>query len=286
MKDWSTTDGLMLTKNILKLPAGHFLGQTLRTHEVSGLRITETFYPNGMKQPVHAHEMSLYCFVLAGSYVETVGQRTRVRRPLALAFHPVGSPHAESYGTCGRHLLVELGTRWIDCAREYGAVLDLPVELPAGTPTWLVTQLYDEFRDLDSVSPLAIEGVLMELMAETSRCAVGPADRHPPHWLEQVTELLHTRFADNVGLSELASAVGVHPAHLARVFRRFKGCTVGEYVRGLRIEYAARRISNTSGSLADIAAAAGFSDQSHFTRTFKQHTGMLPTEFRDVFRPR
>jgi AraC family transcriptional regulator len=276
----------ILTNPILKLPAGHFLGQTLRTHEVSGLRITETFYPNGMKQPVHAHEMSLYCFVLAGSYVETVGQRARIRGPLALAFHPVGSPHAESYATPGRHLLVELGARWIDCAREYDAVLDCPVDLPRGTATWLVTQLYDEFRDPDCVSPLAIEGVLLELMAETSRCAVGPADRRPPHWLEQVTELLHARFADNVGLSELASAVGVHAAHLARVFRKFKGRTVGDYVRGLRIEYAARRISNTDGSLADIAAAAGFSDQSHFSRTFKQRTGMSPAEFRAVFRAR
>ena len=107
-----------MANQILKLPAGHFLGQTLRMHEVSGLRITETFYPNGMKQPVHEHEMSLYCFVLAGSYVEIVGRRSRVRRPLALAFHPVGSPHAESYATPGRHLRTPMSSKLICSTRK------------------------------------------------------------------------------------------------------------------------------------------------------------------------
>ena len=276
----------MVTNELLKLPAGHFLGQTLRTYEVSGLRLTETFYPVGMKQPEHAHELSLYCFVLAGSYVETVGRRARTRRPLALAFHPPGSPHAETYGAPGRHLLVELNTRWMDCAREYEAVLDRPVELQQGAPTWLVTKLYNEFRRLDGVSPLAIEGVILELMAETSRRAIGSMERRPPHWLAQITELLHARFAENLGLREVAATVNVHASHLARVFRKFKGCTIGDYVRDLRVQHASRRISDSDDSLADIALAAGFSDQSHLSRTFKQHTGMLPRQFRRLLRKR
>ena len=275
-----------MTSNILKLPGGHFLGQTLRTHEVSGLRLTETLYPHGMKQPEHVHEQSLYCFVLAGSYVETVGRQARTRKPLTLAFHPTGSPHAETYAAPGRHLLVELETRWIDRARGYDAVLDRPVELPQGAATWLFTQLYNEFRHFDSVSRLAIEGVMLELMAETSRRAVGSLDRQAPHWLEQVIELLHARFTENLGLGEVAATVSVHPAHVARVFRKFKACTIGDYVRRLRIEYALRQISFSDDSLADIAAAAGFSDQSHLTRTFKRHIGMLPSEFRAVFRTR
>lgn len=271
---------------MLKLAAGHFLGQTLRRREVSGFRLTETCYPHGMKQPEHTHEMALYCFVLAGDYIETVGKRRQARRPLALAFHPAASPHAEEYKAPGRHFLVELDARWLDRAREYEAALDRPVELLEGMSVWLVTQLYDEFRHLDSISPLAIEGLILELMAETSRRAVGCAERRSPHWLEQVTELLRARFAENLELAELAAAAGVHAVHLARVFRKFQGCTVGEYVRGLRIEYASRQISATDAALADIAAAAGFFDQSHFSRTFKRHTGMLPTEFRAVFRAR
>jgi len=78
----------------------------------------------------------------------------------------------------------------------------------------------------------------------------------------------------------------VHASHLARVFRKFKGCTIGDYVRGLRVQHASRRISDSEDSLADIALAAGFSDQSHLSRTFKQHTGMQPRQFRILLRKR
>jgi AraC family transcriptional regulator len=84
----------------------------------------------------------------------------------------------------------------------------------------------------------------------------------------------------------LAAAVGVHPVHLARVFRKFHACSVGDYVRQLRIEYASRQLATTDQPLANIALAAGFADQSHFSRTFKQHTRMLPTEFRKLLRER
>jgi AraC family transcriptional regulator len=155
-------------------------------------------------------------------------------------------------------------------------VLDQPVDLQGSTPIRLATHLYDEFRRQDNLSPLAMEGLVLELMVETSRRATGSTERRPPHWLEQLGQLLRARFAENLTLQELANAVGVHEVHLARVFRKFHGCTVGEYVRQLRIEYASRQLSITDEGLADIACAAGFSDQSHFSRTFKSRTGMLP----------
>ena len=270
--------------HLLRLRAGEFLGQTLRSYAVSGLRLTETFYPVGMRQPEHAHEASLFCFVLAGTYVETMGRQTRVRRPLALAFHPSGSPHAENYVAPGRHLLVEMDNRWLNSAREYDVLLDRPVEFEGGASTWLVTRLYREFQRPDDVSPLAVEGVMLELLAETSRRAVRQTESRPPYWLKQVTNLLHDRFNENLSLCEIASAVDVHATHLARVFRKFHGCTVGDYLRRLRVQQASDRLSTSDESLADIASAAGFADQSHLSRVFKQQTGMRPNRFRRLIR--
>jgi AraC family transcriptional regulator len=181
---------------------------------------------------------------------------------------------------------MEIDHRWLERAREYSAVLDQPVDLSGGASIGLATRLFDEFKHLDGLSPLAMEGLLLELMAETSRRSLGAMDRRPPHWLTQVDELLQARFADNLALAELAEAVGVHTVHLARVFRKFHGCTIGDYVRQLRIEFASRELVTTDLPLAEIAAAAGFADQSHFSRTFKQHTRLLPTEFRNLFRLR
>jgi AraC family transcriptional regulator len=63
-------------------------------------------------------------------------------------------------------------------------------------------------------------------------------------------------------------------------------CTVGEYVRRLRVEYACRQFARTGAPLVDIALAAGFCEQSQLTRTFKRVTGFTPAEYRRSVRPR
>jgi len=269
-----------------KLPSGHFLGKTLRARDLSGFRLTEAVYSSGLKLPRHSHELAKYCFVLAGSFSETVGKDERARQPLSLSFQPADTTHEESHNAPGHHFLIEVGPHSLDRAREYSAILDHPVDMTGGMAISLATQLYDEFRHLDALSPLAIEGLILELMAETSRRALGATDRRQPRWLDQVTGMLRDGFAENLTLSDLAAAANVHTVHLARVFRKFHGCTVGDYIRQLRIEYASQRLSSTDDSLVEIALAAGFSDQSHFSRTFKSHTRMLPSEFRAIFRPR
>jgi AraC-like DNA-binding protein len=55
---------------------------------------------------------------------------------------------------------------------------------------------------------------------------------------------------------------------------------VGEYVRTLRLEGAIRDLEESEASLAAIALANGFSDQSHFSNAFRRHTGVTPSEYR------
>ena len=267
-----------------KLPAGHFYGKTLKVREVSGFRLTEVKYSPDFSLPSHSHELAKFCFVLSGSYTETFGRKHQARRPLALAFQPPDTTHSEDHEGPGHHFLIEVENNWLDHARQCSAELKSPVELQGGAPVWLAAKLYNEFRDMDGISQLAIEGLALELLAETSRNSTERSEHRPPRWLDQITDRLHAQFNENLALADLAESAGVHAVHLARVFRRFHRCTVGEYVRRLRIEFASCQLSASDTPLVEIALAAGFSDQSHFSRTFKRHTGMLPTEFRDVFR--
>ena len=82
---------------------------------------------------------------------------------------------------------------------------------------------------------------------------------------------------------EIAAQVGVHPVQLARAFRKRYRCSVGELQRRLRLEHASRQLVTTHRTLAEIALAAGFSDQAHFCRVFKAHTGLTPARFRTTF---
>jgi AraC family transcriptional regulator len=58
---------------------------------------------------------------------------------------------------------------------------------------------------------------------------------------------------------------------------------VGEYVREMRLEFAARALDDREQSIGQIALSAGFADHSHFARTFKAYTGVTPSEYRQAF---
>ena len=137
---------------------------------------------------------------------------------------------------------------------------------------------------MDTAASLIIEGLTLEIMAETARHSAQNVERTVPYWLKQAKDLIHARFAENLTLEQIASEVGVHPIHLASVFRQKYLCTVGEYIRGLRIEYACREIERGELPLALIALEAGFANQGHFSSTFKRLTGFTPVAYRNSFR--
>jgi AraC family transcriptional regulator len=95
-------------------------------------------------------------------------------------------------------------------------------------------------------------------------------------------ELLNEEFRNNLRVQDIANEIGVHPFHLSRVFRTVHGQTIGEYVHKLRVKYACEELALPENDLATVALSAGFSDQSHFTRVFKNITGITPGNFRQI----
>jgi YesN/AraC family two-component response regulator len=84
-----------------------------------------------------------------------------------------------------------------------------------------------------------------------------------------------------VRLTEVADTLQVNPTYLSREFARyFDDLSFGEYIRKLRIDKALQLLNTTTYSLGEIAYLTGFSDQSHFARIFKQHTGQRPSAYR------
>ena len=267
----------------LKLKAGQFYGTTSQKLSANGFRFTEKTYSSDAALPTHAHELAHFCFVLAGSYRETIAGKLFERAPMTLVYYPPDVSHAEAHSARGRHLLVEVDFKGLEKVRDYGARLCDPVLLSGQSSLWLAARMYREVTERDKFSALALESLSTELLIAASRQHTKSAERKPPQWLPRVKDFLRQNFSEPPSLEELASAVGVHPTHLSRVFRQFERCTVGDYIRDARIEWARQRMLTSDAALVDIALDAGFADQTHFTRTFRRLTGMTPTEFRRSF---
>ena len=194
--------------------------------------------------------------------------------------------HAEHFHNQGAHcFVIELDNSWL-AAISHRASQIYFAQFRGGVASWLATRLYQECRTPDESALLSIEGLALELIAEVSRSKRPAIDKQPPVWLKLAEELLHARFADQITNETVAREVGVHPVHLARGFRQHLHCTVGDYVRKLRLEFACRELLATDQTLTRIAHHAGFYDHSHFSRTFKEMIGFTPSQYRAMARRR
>lgn len=194
---------------------------------------------------------------------------------------PPAEPHLARMGGDGaRVLMIEpesAGEAHLGPARHVFARVTELHDARLQTIAW---RLCEELADPDDVTPLAVDGLVREFMAMTVRAAARDLRHATPPWLRSTRDLLHVRFADRLNVSSIAREAGVHPTHFARMFRAHCGISLGAYVRRLRVEWSAVQLKTTDAPLCDIAAQAGFADQSHFTRVFRKHMGVSPGRYR------
>jgi AraC family transcriptional regulator len=270
-----------------KLHPGFFYGTTERRYDLEGLTLAETVYPAGLVIPPHEHANAFFCLLLEGHCTQSCDSRTSTGGPLTLTAYPAALAHANRWhDTGGRALHVEFAQPWLERLRGRTAVLDRPADYEGGPPVWLAKRLVAECRQQDDVSALAVEGLVLELLAACSRSPAEVRHANAPRWLKRVRDLLRGHFSENLALGQVAAAVGVSADHLARTFRHYQGCTLGEYVRRLRVEASCRRLAGSESPLVQVALDAGFADQSHFTKTFKRYMGVTPAAFRNLHRRR
>jgi AraC family transcriptional regulator len=258
----------------------HPVRQVLNTLKLPSLTLTESLHAPNLTIPPHVHHTASICLSLTGEAIEFIKHNRLVMQPGCAIIRGPEVKHANQYGAFPhRGFMIELENRWLDTCRHFSSVFEGHRLYAGGPVPALALRIYHESRIKDSVAPVIVEGLVLEMLGHASR-SLSKTPVRAPRWLTQARDLLHGRFNDSVNLVEIANTVGVHPTHLARTFKKHFRSTVGEYVRRLRLDWAMRQLSESEDSIAEIAAAAGFYDQSHFSHLFKQHTGFTPAEFR------
>jgi AraC family transcriptional regulator len=267
------------------LGAGSFYGAVEGKQEQCGAIFTHLRHDKPRKLPSHAHELAFFALLLEGEYGERYQRRENQYRPFTVHFRPAGIPHQDEVGPRGvRFFEIEIRPSWRQRMADYSAALDQAHDDCKGGPLlWLGMKMYREFQSNGAAgSPaegLAVESLLAEMLAQVAHMRRERA-RHPPAWLRRIMEKLAVEYAERLTLDELSREAGVHPVHLSRVFRKCVGEGIGEHVHRLRIRAACERMLTPEISIAEISLAAGYADQSHFTRAFRRATGMTPAAFR------
>ncbi len=249
--------------------------------------ITDAFFPPHAYLPPHVHERASFAIMLEGSFDITISNRSYACEPESAVTEPAEERHDNRLGSAGAHVVVVQPDaarveRLGDCGGWFERVHHAR-KTPVCAAAWRVAR---ELRAPDGATPVAVEGLVLEMLALSTRrhwSGGSPRQAPAPRWLTRAREELHDRFLDPPRIRELALAAGVHPDHLARAFRLRFGIPIGSYVRRLRLDWAATRLETSEHAISAIALDAGFADQSHFTRTFKRHTGLTPREYRNAF---
>jgi len=262
---------------------GRFYGAVVNQRKVGNVSFSESVYRPGTQIRRHVHPRPYFSILLQGGYRETYSGGVRECGPATAVLHPPGEVHSDQFlGAGGRIFRFEIIDDEADSclARQICET----AELRNGRVRCLAARLYWESRSPDCFSPLAAEALALEIISEATRHGFTRDKCNAPAWLAQTTEMLHEALPENLTVQRIANVVGVHPVHLARVFRRRYGCSIGEYARNWRVEVASRQLAAGTSPIAEVSALAGFADQSHLCRTFKTVSGLTPKEFREIFR--
>ena len=277
----------MATPRITDVPA--HADDLIRRGSVNGFTVTEAWSPP-RKIPTHAHGSLSITVLVGGGFEERYQARTGASfkscdcAPGTLLIRPPGEAHENHLSRDGaRTLSLELSPGRLDLyGKDLAPILSLAARREAAFLD-LGLAMSRELRFQDAATPLALESLSLELIARIVRIAQSTKTglEKAPAWLARARNTIHDRFRDQtLRVAALAAEQGLHPVYFARAFRRHFLMTPGEYVRRLRVEWAARRVVDSADSLSAIALECGFADQSHLTRAFRRRFGLAPGQMR------
>jgi len=258
--------------------AGERFGTVIRARRAGEFLLRKSRYAAAVRLPTHHHPQAYFSFVFRGGLRERRESGEFEFDSGSLHFHPALEPHAGAMGPEGATCLSIIPQGAV--AERVGVLASAPrSRAPLDRLAGLASRCWGAFHADDAASELSLEAASLELVAAFLRLPDVRGGRLP-QWIRDVRGYLHSHYDERIVMRDLARLAGIHEVHLARAFRRHFGATPGTYLRRLRIEAARRALVDSPERLADIALAAGFASQAHFTRVFHCAMGLPPGAYR------
>lgn len=259
-------------------------GQRLAAAEVGGYRLMDAAYAGGLALGTHTHPRPALSFVSRGSFRETSRRGVSVCTAGMIHVRPSEEPHANEFDPLGsRVLIVEPPVETAFGDRRIRRLLGRSTIVRDGTVRALARQLQWELHHQDPASDLAVEGLVLALLARLLRVTSGADEsgcQSVPERLERARDFIDANFVRALSLADIAAVADLHPSSLARAFKRRYDVTPWQYQRRRQIAWVKAELLRGHRPIAALAHEAGFADHSHLTRAFQASEGMPPSAVR------
>ena len=253
------------------------------TQRIGSTVVGHVQHARGSQLELHAHDRASLHVVLDGVYEERVEGRSQEFTPGAILFKPAGTEHDNAFRNGSKCLRFELDpaesphllpSRWCEARADGDARV-------AALASRLCAELACEEDGLprDSLGAEVLGLCVRSLTGARTERAARRAARAAAGWLR-------AELQDPPSMTQMAEELGVERSALAHAFRSAYGCSMGDYLRRLRVEFVAHELRRSSRPLSELALSAGFTDQAHLCRWFRRVVGATPAEYRRCIRHR
>ena len=226
----------------------------------------------------HSHDNPTICFMLHGGGVEKRNRHSYERYACDVRFYHAEEKHQSIIKVFpSKCVNLDLEEKFLNQYQISENLLNLAVTKNLDVK-FLMLKIHSELLINDDLTNSSIKILLLSMLEEIQKSS----NRKTPDWIINLHELLNDCWSEQPSLENLAAAVKVHPVTISKHFTRYFSCTLGEYLRKVKVNKSISLIKNSKLSLTEIALQCGFADQSHFTRNFKKITGFLPKDFRNL----
>ena len=263
------------------------VSHALRRPVTRRLLVTDVgYYPNALDHQMnrpHGTDETIVMVCAAGTGWARIGNDVhRIGSQHALVI-PRGVPH--SYGSDPTHPWT---IWWAHIAGTDAPELVAGMDVSSSRPLLRVRTIERAVSSLEDIlsnlerdqSPprlMAASGSAWKLLTQLAVDRLLPAPNDP---LQRAMNYLSERLDGSVSVPELARLLGVSPTHLTSLFRRATGGGVKAHHTSLRMARARQLLDTTDATVAEVGREVGYDDPFYFSRHFRRHHGMSPSNFR------
>lgn len=260
------------------LSTGNHISSVLTSMATNELIASTTLLsPNDFNGMVHYHDNAHFSFVLKGGCAEKK-KDSYERLPGSITWYAAGEVHQiTKVRQPSFHVNFELPPSFYTSYEIDQETIAMAISRHPDAKIMML-KVYRELNTPDENSMGSLALILLNVIQETAKLNSSGI----PKWVKILREVLNDRWQEKITLNELSIACGVHPVTISKYFPLYFSCTLGEYLRKQKVHRAIEMIKQTENDLSTVAFACGFSDQSHFIRTFKSMTSLLPAAYRKL----